>query len=99
MDKRGQGLSLNTIIVAIIVLIVLVVLVMIFTGLLLGMMLGEFMPWKDTNDLLPFNSWHYVQPFLYLVLPSLFFGGSVFFVSGALSRKLIVFYGDEPLEN
>ena len=30
--KKGQGLSLNTIIIAIIVLIVLVVLVMIFTG-------------------------------------------------------------------
>ncbi|MBR9683599.1 hypothetical protein GOV03_03595 [Candidatus Woesearchaeota archaeon] len=32
MDKRGQGLSLTTIIVAAIALIVLVVLVMIFTG-------------------------------------------------------------------
>lgn len=32
VTKKGQGLSLNTIIIAIIVLIVLVVLVMIFTG-------------------------------------------------------------------
>src|SRR3989338_2528959 len=32
MHKKAQGLSLNTIIVAIIVLIVLVVLIMIFTG-------------------------------------------------------------------
>ena len=32
LTKKGQGLSLNTIIIAIIVLIVLVVLVMIFTG-------------------------------------------------------------------
>ena len=32
MIKRGQGLSLNTIIVAIIVLVVLVVLVLVFTG-------------------------------------------------------------------
>lgn len=69
-----------------------VVLILIFTGLLFGMMLGEFMPWKDAADLLPFNAWHYIQPFLYMVLPSLFFGGSVFFVSGALSRKLIVVY-------
>lgn len=30
--KKGQGLSLNTVIIAIIVLVVLVVLVMIFTG-------------------------------------------------------------------
>ena len=32
MDRKAQGLSLNTIIVAIVVLIVLVVLIMIFTG-------------------------------------------------------------------
>ncbi len=32
MDKKAQGLSLNTIIIAIIVLIVLVVLIMVFTG-------------------------------------------------------------------
>jgi hypothetical protein len=32
MDRKGQGLSLNTIIVAIIVLIVLVVIIMLFTG-------------------------------------------------------------------
>jgi len=32
MDKKAQGLSLNTIIVAIVVLIVLVVLIMVFTG-------------------------------------------------------------------
>ena len=69
-----------------------VVLVFIFLGLVLGMMLGEFLPWKDVNDLLPFNAWHYIQPFIYVVLPSLFFSGAVFFVSGALSRKLIVVY-------
>ncbi len=32
MDKKAQGLSLNTIIIAIIVLIVLVVMIMVFTG-------------------------------------------------------------------
>jgi len=32
MSKKAQGLSLNTIIVAIIVLVVLVVLIMLFTG-------------------------------------------------------------------
>jgi len=32
MHKKAQGLSLNTIIIAIVVLIVLVVLIMIFTG-------------------------------------------------------------------
>ncbi len=32
MDKKAQGLSLNTIIIAIIVMIVLVVIIMVFTG-------------------------------------------------------------------
>ena len=40
MDKKGQGLSLNTIIIAIIVLVVLVVLIMVFTGVL-GNFTGE----------------------------------------------------------
>ncbi len=35
-NKKGQGLSLNTIIIAIIVLVVLVVIIMIFTGVLGG---------------------------------------------------------------
>ncbi|MEP4532970.1 MAG: M1 family aminopeptidase [Cyclobacteriaceae bacterium] len=68
------------------------VLIFIFCALPLGMMLGEFVPWREAADLLAFNSWHYLQPFFFVVLPSLFFGGSVFFVSGALSRKLIVVY-------
>jgi ABC-2 type transport system permease protein len=68
------------------------VLLFVFSGLLFGMMLGHFMPWRDTNEFLPFNFWHYMQPFIYLVLPNLFFAGSLFFVSGALSRKLIVVY-------
>jgi|WetSurMetagenome_2_1015567.scaffolds.fasta_scaffold195584_2 hypothetical protein len=38
MFKKGQGMSLNTIIVAIIVLVVLVVLILIFTG--------YFSPWS-----------------------------------------------------
>lgn len=69
-----------------------VVLVFIFSGLLFGMMLGDFMPWNDVEQILPFNFLHYLQPFLYLILPTLFFGGAIFFVSGALSRKLIVVY-------
>ena len=69
-----------------------VVLIFIFSGLLFGMMLGDVMPWNDVEKLLPFNFWHYLQPFLYLIIPTLFFGGAIFFVSGALSRKLIVVY-------
>ena len=58
----------------------------------LGMALGESMFWVDAEGLLPFDFWRYFQPFLFLVLPTLFFGGAIFFITGALSRKLIVVY-------
>ena len=70
------------------------VLIFIFSGLLFGMLLGDLVPWpwRDMNNLLPFHLWHYLKPFLFLVLPNLFFCGAIFFVSGALSRKLMVVY-------
>ncbi|MFK8004873.1 MAG: M1 family aminopeptidase [Saprospiraceae bacterium] len=70
------------------------VLVFIFSGLFFGMMLGDLVPWpwRDMNNLLPFDFWNYLKPFLFLVLPNLFFCGAIFFVSGALSRKLMVVY-------
>ncbi|MEO9964207.1 MAG: M1 family aminopeptidase [Reichenbachiella sp.] len=68
-----------------------VVLVGIYCALPLGMMLGDLLFWKESSSL-PFHVWAYLQPFVFLILPTLFFGGSIFFVSGALSRKLIVVY-------
>ncbi|WP_438423548.1 ABC transporter permease/M1 family aminopeptidase [Aquimarina macrocephali] len=69
-----------------------IILLFIFCGLLFGLMLGEFMPWRDADVMLPFNFWHYLQPFLYLVIPNIFFCGAVFYVGGALSRKLMFVY-------
>lgn len=69
-----------------------IILILIFSGLLWGMIAGNFMPWHDADLMLPFNFWHYLQPFLFLVLPTLFYGGAIFFVTGALSRKLLVVY-------
>ncbi|MGE0930979.1 ABC transporter permease/M1 family aminopeptidase [Peijinzhouia sedimentorum] len=69
-----------------------VVLLFIFSGVLWGMMLGEFMPWNDPKEFLPFQFINYLQPFLWVVLPTLFFGASVFFATGALSKNLMVVY-------
>ncbi|WP_108804193.1 M1 family aminopeptidase [Aquimarina sp. Aq107] len=66
------------------------VLLFIFSGVLCGMIVGEFMPWHQ--DLLPFMLINYVQSFVVIVLPILFFGASLFFVTGMLSRKLLVVY-------
>ena len=68
------------------------ILLLIFFAVPLGMMIGDLMPWHEENALLPFNTWHYIHPFLSIVIPTLFFGGAIFFVSGTLSRKLIVVY-------
>ena len=63
-----------------------------FTGILFGMMLGELMPWHNPDDLLAFNAFIYVKTFLMITLPSLFFGAALFFVTGALTRNLVVVY-------
>lgn len=69
-----------------------IVLLWIFLGLPLGMMLSEFLPWKTQEEMLAFNWWSYCLPFLFQVIPTLFFGSALFFVTGALSRKLLVVY-------
>ncbi|XRE44762.1 putative membrane protein [Tenacibaculum discolor] len=66
------------------------VLLIIFSGILFGMMVGEYLPWH--KDMLPFNAATYIQSFIIIVLPILFFGACLFFVSGMLSRKLLVVY-------
>ena len=50
------------------------------------------MPWHNPEDLLGFNAIVYIKTFLMVTLPTLFFGASLFFVTGALSRNLVVVY-------
>ena len=69
-----------------------IVTLLVFSGILFGFVLGEFMPWRDADKLLAFNFWNYFQPFLYFVIPNLFFSGVLFFFTGALSRKMVVVY-------
>ncbi|OUS00115.1 peptidase M1 [Flavobacteriales bacterium 33_180_T64] len=68
------------------------VLLFVFSGVLFGMILGEFMPWNTPDELLEFNANVYLKTFLMVTLPTLFFGASLFFVTGALSRNLVVVY-------
>jgi len=76
-----------------------VVLILIFCGIWMGAMcgyyVGKIVPWQTDwkeKELLPFNAWHYFQPFLFYTLSNLFIIGSIFFMSGALGRKTIVIY-------
>lgn len=66
------------------------ILVVIFCGVPIGMILGEFLPWH--TEMNPFNIATYANLFLILVLPTLFFGAALFFVTGTLSRSILVVY-------
>ncbi|UHO39709.1 peptidase M1 [Chryseobacterium capnotolerans] len=68
------------------------VLLFIFSGVFWGMVIGEFLPWNDPDEFLPFQFINYLQSFLWVVLPNVFFGASMFFVTGALSKNLMVVY-------
>lgn len=63
-----------------------------FSGLLFGFIIGEIAPWRDADKLLPLNLWADIHPFLFFVIPNLFFSGVLFFVTGALARKMVVVY-------
>ncbi|MHA7057390.1 ABC transporter permease/M1 family aminopeptidase [Aquimarina sp. M1] len=67
-----------------------IILLLIFIAVPLGMMVGEYMPWR--TDLLPFAPGIYFQSFLVIMFPILLFGASLFFVTGMLSKKLLVVY-------
>ena len=69
-----------------------VVLLFIFSAMLWGMMIGELLPWNKPNEFLPFQFINYLQPFIWVVLPTLFFGAAVFFSTGALTKNLMVVY-------
>lgn len=68
------------------------ILMLILAAIPLGFMIAEFMPWRDGDKLLPFRMSTYWQPFLVLVLPNAFILGTLFFMAGALSRRMIVVF-------
>ena len=68
------------------------ILLVIFLGIPIGMVLGEFLPWHLDSEMLPFRLSSYIVAFASIMFPILFFGAVLFFVTGSLSRKLLVVY-------
>jgi hypothetical protein len=69
-----------------------VITALIFSGILLGLTIGKFMPWADQARLAPINLWFHIQPFLLFTLTEIFFAGALFFMIGALTRNLVFVY-------
>lgn len=76
-----------------------IVLIFVFSGIWLGFMfgfsIGKVLPWEvpwKEKEILPFDAWHYFQPFFLFTLTNIFISGSLFFMAGALSRKTLVIY-------
>ena len=70
----------------------LVITVLIFLGIPLGMILGGFAPWADHARIAPVNFHWYFGQYLTIVVPQLFFLGSLFFLVAALTRRVVVVY-------
>src|SRR5215510_515253 len=59
------------------------VLVLVYSGIWIGFMsgfgVGKIVPWEVAwreRGILPFNAWHYFQPFLFFTVTNLFIAGS-----------------------
>jgi hypothetical protein len=64
----------------------------VFTGIPVGEILGSLAPWADHTRLAPINlamiGYHYAV----IIIPQVFFLGSVFFLVAALTRRVFVVY-------
>ena len=66
--------------------------IFVFSGMVWGMVLGHLSPWPDPDNMQAFSLTHYIYPFFTLVLPNLFIMSGIFFMGGALSKKLLVVF-------
>lgn len=70
----------------------LCIIIAVFTALPLGMMASEWLPWRNQEEMAPFRLVNYALPFLFQVVPGLFACSALFFISAAITRKMVVVY-------
>ncbi|WBS03819.1 M1 family aminopeptidase [Pseudoduganella sp. SL102] len=68
------------------------VLVVIFSSILLGILLGTWLPGMDPERLGPFVPEAYLLPYVLILLPNLFIFGAIFYVLAALTRRMLPVY-------
>lgn len=70
----------------------LVTALIVFLGIPLGEALGGFSPWADHTRLAPLNVPMLAYHFAVMIVPEVFFLGTIFFLVAALTRRVIVVY-------
>ncbi|MFN9795572.1 MAG: ABC transporter permease/M1 family aminopeptidase [Gemmatimonas sp.] len=65
---------------------------LVFAALPLGALVGSVMPWTDAETLQAVRLWNYIQPFLLLGVPGVFFLSSLLFAVGSLTRSNFAVY-------
>ncbi|GAB3165399.1 M1 family metallopeptidase [Telluribacter humicola] len=76
-------------------LVTVLVFCAVWIAFILGFAVGKYLPWEPSwasKEILPFNFWHYIQPFLTLGITSIFIQSALYFAAGTLSRQTIVIY-------
>lgn len=69
-----------------------IITVIVFFGLIPGEILGTLAPWADHARIAHAPLSWYFQPFFSIVVVQIFFLGSLFFLVGALSRRVFIVY-------
>lgn len=69
-----------------------VIILVMALGLGLGLMVGEGLPWMAAARMAPFNLLTYLQPYVYLIIPSILIFGLFSFGLGLLTRRSLAGY-------
>ncbi|QJR34505.1 ABC transporter permease/M1 family aminopeptidase [Gemmatimonas groenlandica] len=70
----------------------LIAMLLVFSALPVGALLGTLMPWIDGSTVQSIVLWHYIQPFLAVGVPGVFFISSMLFAVGSLTRSSFAVY-------
>jgi ABC-2 type transport system permease protein len=69
-----------------------IVTVGILSGIILGIWVGQYMPWADAAKFGPTKLIYYIQPFINYILPNTLLLGAIFFAAGSYFRSQLAIY-------
>ncbi|WP_338870756.1 M1 family aminopeptidase [Spirosoma sp. SC4-14] len=70
----------------------MLILLILLMAIPLGLLLGDLAPWRNPDRMLPIRMAAYWQPYWTILLPNALIAGTLFFMVGALSRRMLVVF-------